>query len=144
MNLRFIAAAHPEHPLHRLNRELTLDDLRRHRHLIVRDTGVQARDAGGRQGSEQRWTMSHKATSIAAAALGLGFAWYAEDTIRGELASGTLKPLPLRDGSERYAQLYLILAEGDAAGPGTRLLAEIIREVTREQCEAADRPPASR
>src|ERR1700690_319366 len=31
MRIRFIAAAHPEHPLHRLGRKLTLQDLRKHR-----------------------------------------------------------------------------------------------------------------
>ncbi len=133
INMRFIPAAHPEHPLHQLGRDLTLDDLRHHRHLIIRDTGVQARDAGGWQGSEQRWTVSHKATSIHAATMGLGFAWFAEDTIREELERGALKALPMA-GGERFGQLYLILAEGDASGPGARLLARIIDEVTKAQC----------
>src|SRR3974377_447113 len=43
MRLRFIAAAHPDHPLHRLGRELTLQDLRQHRHLVIRDSGSQRR-----------------------------------------------------------------------------------------------------
>src|ERR1035441_1903972 len=72
MRLRFIAAAHPDHPLHRLGRELTLQDLRRHRHLIIRDTGSQRR-SGSWLGAEQSWTVSHKATSIHAAGMGLGF-----------------------------------------------------------------------
>lgn len=137
INMRFVPAAHPDHPLHKLGRELVLDDLRQHRHLVIRDTGVQARDSGIWQGSEQRWTVSHKATSIHAAVMGLGFAWFAEDTIRDELERGVLKPLPMRDGGERYAQLYLILAEGDASGPGARLMAEIISGVTQSTCTAA-------
>src|SRR5450755_4807969 len=43
MRLRFIVAAHPDHALHQLGRELTLHDLRKHRHLIIRDTGSQRR-----------------------------------------------------------------------------------------------------
>src|SRR5712675_2039909 len=43
MRLRFIAAAHPEHPLHQLGRDLTVQDLRKHRHLMIRDTGSQRR-----------------------------------------------------------------------------------------------------
>ena len=81
MRLRFIAAAHPDHPLHRLGRELTLQDLRKHRHLVIRDTGSQRR-GGTWLGAEQSWTVSHKATSIHAAVMGLGFAWYAEETVR--------------------------------------------------------------
>ena len=72
MRLRFIAAAHPEHPLHRLGRELTLQDLRKHRHLVIRDTGSQRR-SGSWLGAEQSWTVSHKATSIHAAVHGPRF-----------------------------------------------------------------------
>jgi len=126
MRLRFIAAAHPDHPLHRLGRDLTLQDLRRHRHLIIRDTGSQRR-SGSWLGAEQSWTVSHKATSIHAAGLGLGFAWYAEEWVRGDLARGVLKQLPLREGGERWGDLYLVFADRDYAGPGARRLAEIIR-----------------
>ena len=134
MRLRFIAAAHPEHPLHQLGRELTVQDLRKHRHLIIRDTGSQRR-AGSSLGAEQSWTVSHKATSIHAAVMGLGFAWFAEDTVRDELERGALKPLPLREGGERWADLYLVFADRDYAGPGALRLAALIRENVTEQCQ---------
>src|SRR3984957_20970318 len=38
IRLRFIPAAHPDHPLHRLGGELALQDLRQHCHLVIRDT----------------------------------------------------------------------------------------------------------
>jgi DNA-binding transcriptional LysR family regulator len=148
LQLSFIAAAHPDHPLHRLGRKLTPQDLRKHRQLVLRDTGNR-RDRGvSWLGSEQRWTVSNKATSIHAATMGLGFAWYPEDTIRNELAAGTLKPLPLREGAERRGQLYLVHADPDYAGPGARRLAQIIRERTRAaalaaQVRAADPPVTS-
>ena len=138
MRLRFIAAAHPEHPLHQLGRELTVQDLRKHRHLIIRDTGSQRR-AGSSLGAEQSWTVSHKATSIHAAVMGLGFAWFAEDTVRDELERGALKPLPLREGSERWADLYLVFADRDYAGPGALRLAALIRESVTEQCRKLER-----
>jgi DNA-binding transcriptional LysR family regulator len=138
MRLRFIAAAHPEHPLHQLGRELTVQDLRKHRHLIIRDTGSQRR-AGSSLGAEQSWTVSHKATSIHAAVMGLGFAWFAEDTVRGELERGVLKPLPLREGGERWADLYLVFADRDYAGPGALRLAALIRENVTEQCHKLGR-----
>jgi DNA-binding transcriptional LysR family regulator len=133
MRLRFIAAAHPEHPLHRLGRELTLQDLREHRHLVIRDTGSQRR-SGSWLGAEQSWTVSHKATSIHAAAMGLGFAWFPEETVRSELQGGALKPLPLREGGERWGDLYLVFADRDYAGPGALRLADIIRKQVTEQC----------
>jgi DNA-binding transcriptional LysR family regulator len=138
MPVRFVAAAHPDHPLHRLGRELTLQDLRKHRHLVIRDSGSQ-RSGGTWLGAEQIWTWSQKATAIHAATLGLGFAWFPEDTIRGELANGTLAALPLREGGERWADLYLVFADRDYAGPGARRLAQIIHGTAAEQC-AKHRP----
>ncbi len=133
MRLRVIAAAHPDHPLHRLGRELTLQDLRKHRHLIIRDTGRERR-SGSWVGAEQSWTVSHKATSIKAAGMGLGFAWFPEDTVRDELERGVLKPLPMREGGERWGELYLVFADRDYAGPGALRLAQIIRENVAQTC----------
>ena len=141
IRLRFIAVAHADHPLHRLGRELTLQDLRKHRHLVIRDTGSQRR-AGSWLGAEQSWTVSHKATSIHAAGMGLGFAWYPEEMIVGELERGLLKPLPLREGGERWVELYLVFADRDYAGPGALRLAEIIRALVAEQCRRVGHEPA--
>jgi DNA-binding transcriptional LysR family regulator len=138
--LRLIPAAHPEHPLHHLGRPLTVQDLRQHRHLVVRDSGA-ARDRNvGTVEVDQRWTVSHMASSVQAACMGLGFAWFPEDRIRAELDSGQLKPLPMREGGELWVQLYLVLADPDFAGPGTRRLAEIIRQGVASEC--ARRRPA--
>ncbi|MGH7120386.1 MAG: hypothetical protein ACREFP_15585, partial [Acetobacteraceae bacterium] len=68
---------------------------------------------------------------------GLGFAWFAEDTVRGELERGELKPLPLREGAERSAELYLIFADRDYVGPGALRLADIIRSLVGRECDAA-------
>jgi DNA-binding transcriptional LysR family regulator len=137
MRLRFIAVAHPQHALHRLGRPLTNRDLRAHRHLVVRDSGSQ-RDARSLSvETQQRWTVSHMATSIQAARSGYGFAWFPEDKIRDQLAEGTLKALPLSEGAERYAELYLVLADPEHAGPGTLRLAQILREEVSGGCAKA-------
>ena len=60
-------------------------------------------------GAEQRWTVSNKATSLRALTMGAGFAWFAEENIRDELATGMLKPLAMKSGGERFAELYLAL-----------------------------------
>jgi DNA-binding transcriptional LysR family regulator len=138
VHVRFVPAAAPSHPLHQLNRALGAADLKPHRHLVIRDTGSRRVKATSIV-AHQRWTVSHKATSIRAAAMGLGFAWFPEDAIREELAAGTLKILPLQDGAERYATLYLIHADRDTAGPGARRLAEIIRERVVNSCPGAEK-----
>jgi DNA-binding transcriptional LysR family regulator len=139
---RFVCAAAPGHPLHKLGRQLTLDDLRGHRHLVIRDSGVQRTRPGANWVSEARWTVSSKATSIRAAVMELGFSWYHADSIREELDAGALKPLPLREGAERVVQLYLVFADREATGPGALRLAEIIRERTRVECEPHTGAPA--
>lgn len=128
-HVHFACVASPRHPLHQLGRELTRDDLRRHRHLVIRDSGSQRRDAGWL--NETRWTVSNKATSIRAVVMGLGFAWLPEENIREELRAGTLAPLPLREGGARIATLYLMFADPESAGPGARRLAQILRENTQ-------------
>jgi DNA-binding transcriptional LysR family regulator len=134
MHLRFVLAAHPEHPLHRLGRKLTMRDLRAHRHLVVRESSPERASAPSMEAT-QRWTVSHLATSIEAARSGYGFALLPEEQIREELEAGTLKPLLLREGGERYADLYLIFADREHAGPATSRLAEIIREAVASECK---------
>ena len=136
MRLRAIPVAHPDHPLHKLGRELTHRDLRQFRHIFIRDSGSHRTRAAGWQGAEQRWTVSHKATSIRALCMGLGFAWFPEDAIRTELHEGTLKELPLREGRGKFAELYLVFADRDYAGRDARRLAEIIRGSVDAQCVA--------
>ncbi|MGH8707343.1 MAG: LysR family transcriptional regulator [Burkholderiales bacterium] len=136
MPVRTVCMAAPSHPLHQLGRELTLEDLRAHRHIVIRDSGEQrVRSAGWL--NELRLTVSNKATSIHAVATGMGYAWFAQDSVRAELERGALKPLPLREGAEKAGTIYLIFADRDAAGPGTLRLAEIIRQGVARECSRA-------
>ena len=133
MRLRFIPVAHPGHPLHRLGRKLTIEDLRMHRQLVVRETGAQ-RSTRPSVESTQRWTVSNMATSIEAARSGYGYAWLPEEKLRDQIGAGTLKQLSLREGGERFAELYLVFADRDHAGPGTVRLAQIIGEQVAKEC----------
>jgi DNA-binding transcriptional LysR family regulator len=143
MRLRFMLVAHPEHPLHKLGRKLSMRDLRSFRHLVVRESSPERASAPSME-TTQRWTFSHLATSIEAARSGYGFAWLPEELIRQELAAGTLKPLPMREGGELSPELYLIFADREHAGPATRRLAEIIREAVASECKRyAPRPKTS-
>ncbi len=47
------------------------------------------------------------------------------------IESGQLKPLQLEVGAERYADLYLILTDGELARPGVQKLAAMIKEAVR-------------
>lgn len=131
--VEFVAVAHRDHPLHRLGRPLAQQDLKAHRQLVVRDSGVMRNQDHGWLGAEQRWTVSHMKTSIQAISLGLGFAWVPREHIREELESGLLRPLPLEQGAVRRLQLYLVLADPDSTGPAARALAKALERT----CAAA-------
>ena len=148
MHVRFVLVTSPGHPLQHLGRKATLRDLHQHRHLVVRESSP-ARGSPTSVDATARWTVSHMATSIDAVRRGYGFAWLPEERIREELAAGALKAVAAREGGERFAELYLIYADREHAGPATARLAEIIRARVASECarsasgQAADRPKRS-
>lgn len=137
-SLRFIAVAHPDHPLHRLDRTLDLRDLEQHRQLVVRDSALrQSMDAGWLK-AEQRWTVSHLATSKDMLERGLGFAWFPETRIVDALESGRLKPLALNAGGIRVAPMQMIFSDRDRAGPATQAMARALTEAVAMLCPRFD------
>ena len=132
MRVRFVAVAAADHPLNQAD-SLTHEDLRQHRQIVIRDSGSRRIDSGW-LGAEQRWTVSHPSTRIAAIRRGLGFAWVPESEIGDGLESGALKVLPLEEGVERLVDLHLIYADGQYAGQAERYLGERIREAAAVPC----------
>lgn len=126
----FVTVAHPEHALHQLGRPLSERDLAAHRQIVIRDSGLKQKVDAGWLGAEQRWTVSHISTSIAALTAGLGFATLPRARIERELAGHTLKVLPLESGGSytRDVSLYMAFADRDEAGPAIKALANLLRE----------------
>lgn len=140
LRLDFIAVAHPGHPLHAVDHELTLDELRQHQQVVVRDSGIRLRQDAGWLGAERRLTVSHPSTSVQALLRGLGFAWLPRSCIRAELAAGALKPLPLATGAVRWVELYLVIDESAAPGPAVSRLAALLRHYAALG-DGPDQPP---
>ena len=126
MRERFIFVANPAHPLHKLGRTLTQRDLRKHRHLVIRESSPDRAQATTIDVT-QRWTVTHVSTALNAARAGHGFVLLAEHLVSEDLQKGTLKALPF-PGSERFVDMYLIYADREHAGPGALRLGEILRE----------------
>ncbi len=129
LTLKFLPVASATHAIHQSNHPVTPDDLLRHRHLFVRETAAERSGRTTKPG-EQRWTVSNMSTSIGAVCRGYGYAWFPEHKIRNELRSGELKPIPLTVGRERYATVYLVVAQPDLAGPGVLELCRIIKDAS--------------
>lgn len=132
LQVEFIAVAHPEHALHRLGRAPTLQDLAQQRQIVVRDSALGRRQDAGWLEADQRWTVSHVATSIDMIARGMGFAWLPATRIADQLADGRLRELALEPGARRVSNLYLTFADADLAGPATVRLAALLRAETLE------------
>ncbi|WP_049721577.1 LysR family transcriptional regulator [Gilvimarinus polysaccharolyticus] len=126
-SISLVGVAASSHPLHQLGRNVSAEDLRHHRQLIVRDSGIHRRYSAGWQEAEQRWTFTHINSSLMAVRRGLGYAWLPEGYLQDDLARGTIKRLPVEQGGERVIALYLVFADRDIAGPATRALADIIK-----------------
>lgn len=132
LEVTFAAVSHPEHSLQELERPLTLQDLAAERQIVVRDSARGARVDSGWLGAEQRWTVSHVATSIAMIRRGTGFAWLPLTRVADDLKSGALRELPLERGSRRQITLFLTYADADSAGPATRRLGKLLAEQPKE------------
>lgn len=123
----FLAVAHPDHPLHHLDRELVARDLQQELQVVISDSGaIQQRDVGW-QSAEHRWSVTKLETAVETIRHGLGFAWLPVHMIEQPLQSGELKPLPLREGQRYQAQFHLVKARPNQPGPATEKLAELFK-----------------
>lgn len=138
--VEFTAVAHVDHPLHQLQRKLSVQDLQSQMQVVVRDSGQRQPRNAGWLGAEQRWTVGSLATSVAFVSSGLGFAWLPQHMIQRELAEGALKPLPLVQGSIRRPQFYLYTNPDKPLGPATRILIELIKTYDAQPPSAFSRP----
>ena len=131
MRVEFMAVAHPSHPLHKLGRKITARDLKRHRRILIRESGPQrSREVAG---VELRWTFSNKASQIRALVSGQGYAWVPVDNVRSELDAGKLRVLPMQEGP-RIARLMMAFGDPDYPGRDASRLAQIIRERVAKEC----------
>jgi DNA-binding transcriptional LysR family regulator len=128
LELEFCAVAHPGHPLHALDRPITENDLCQHTQVIIRDSGTRSRIDVGWQSTANRWSVGSIEKAINSLVAGLGFGWLPEHRIQPLLDSGQLKPLNLASGKQYTAFLYLLFANKQNPGPGTKRLADIIQQ----------------
>ena len=120
LDIEFIAAAHRDHALFKLERELSAGDLKRYVQAVVRDSGTQQPRDDGWLGSEHRCTVSSMEASLSTVLAGLAYAWLPHHLLEAHLRSGELRRLPLGSGATRHVALYLVLSRPEAAGPAAR------------------------
>lgn len=116
-DVRFVAVAHPDHPLFAPGHAPGEADLAQHVQVVVRDSGSSRPRDEGWLGAEHRCTVGSMEAALATVVAGLGFAWLPEPLIAPGLQAGELKPLPLAIGTVRTVPLHLVLVKRELAGP---------------------------
>ncbi len=125
-----IPVAHRNHPL-AAKTVITEQQLKNERQIVVRDSGTKREQDAGWLGAEQRWTVSHFASSIQAIKAGLGFGFIPDHRIQEDLQSGDLVKLQLEWGATRQIDLHLILNQPQQSGPAALRLAQILKQQFR-------------
>ncbi|MFL0800265.1 MAG: LysR family transcriptional regulator [Agarilytica sp.] len=115
-----VPVASPDHPILKLDAPINEDQLKQFRQIVIRDSGLKREQNSGWLGSEQRWTVSHFASSIEALKSGLGFGFVPREKIKQELESGDLVELPLALGAEQVISLYVVASAQNHAGLATK------------------------
>jgi DNA-binding transcriptional LysR family regulator len=132
IDVEFIAVAQRDHSLHQLGgNAYGVDVLKRAVHVVIRDSGGKARDAGWVQ-NENKWTVSSFAACINMVSNGLGFAWLPRHAIQDLLDSGELLPLKLKHGAVYKVPVNLVYARGRELGPATSLFIGLLKSVVRQ------------
>lgn len=127
IEVELIGVAHAEHPLHKLDREITSADLAQHMHVVIRDSGQHEKMDVGWLSSQDRWTVSSIDSALNAIEHGLGYGWIPRNRLTEAFKSGQLKPLLLEQGSSYKAFLFISFGHPQNIGPATRELADIIK-----------------
>ena len=129
LDVEFVAVAHRDHALHQQgNTPYGVEALKQAVHIVIRDSGARARDAGWVQ-NENKWTVSSFAACISMVSSGLGFAWLPRHAIQGLLDNGELLPLKLKHGGVYKVPVNLVYAKDKEQGPATSLFIDLLKSV---------------
>jgi DNA-binding transcriptional LysR family regulator len=120
----FMAVAHKDHALLKLERALTQSDLASHLQVVVRDSGIRHPRDEGWLNAHRRCTVSSMDASLATVLSGLAFAWLPEHLVQPALEDGRLRLLPVEFGATRSVPLHLVLVHPEMAGPAARTAVE--------------------
>lgn len=133
IDIEHLAIAHPDNPLFKMNRELTLDDLTTQFRIALSDSGEDA-ETPGRPHPWRRpaaWKMNSIDSIVEALCHGDGYAWLPRYRVQGWLDNGIVKSLPLKSGSTYMTEMFLLRGRSVLADSGARSFADALYSATR-------------
>ncbi|ROR34309.1 LysR family transcriptional regulator [Inmirania thermothiophila] len=131
LDIRLVAVAHPEHPLHKLRRPLTREDLMQETQVVISDSWASRKADSSWVGTSGKWYVASLETSLAVIRSGAGYGWLPKHMIEEAVRRGELKPLPLAQGKSRRVPLYLIYTRDYGPKSAVTELANILKELVR-------------
>jgi DNA-binding transcriptional LysR family regulator len=130
IEIEYVPVAHPDHPLFKLEREVTTDDLDCEVRIIAdSEIAVHPREKANGATVVQRWHVSNFDTAENVLTECLGFGWLPIHRIEKSLTSGQLKILPLRDNTTYKSYFYLIHGRPAFPSSDVNRLAEALHVV---------------
>ena len=126
LDVRLLAVARADHPLHQRSCQLTRGDLIQHLAVIIDGTEGSSPREQPRPPSQLHLGVNTIEAGIDAVRSGLCFGWLPVYRIQPYLSSGELVPLRLPIGAERTAHLWLVHADVGSLGHERRTLARLL------------------
>lgn len=133
VEVEYIAVAHPDHPLMKLEREIAAFDLLQHIQVDIGHAEAVEKASTGNSKHMRRWMMSSFDTVVAAVSEGLGYAWLPQHRVQKWLDQGALVRLPLGDKRSYKSVLYLIYGRPWCTSPAASRLADVIKSFAAEE-----------
>lgn len=133
VEVEHVPVAHPDHPLLKLERDVTAADLAQHVQIGIAP-------AGGHPDSRppaqmRRWLLNSFDTAVAAVREGLGYAWLPQHRVQQWLDQSVLARLPVGGKAGYKSVLYLIHGRPWSATPAANRFADVLRGVVAEHAD---------
>jgi DNA-binding transcriptional LysR family regulator len=129
IELEYVAVAHPNHPLFRFGRSLTNSDLNYQSEVRIGGT----RDVMGKGMREPRtfshWRVGSFETAMRVLLQGFCYAWLPKLQVQKWVERGSLRILPLAEGSVRKLSFYIMNGKPWNKDSSTARLIEVFRTI---------------
>ncbi len=122
LDIRMLAVAHRDHPLHSLGRQLSRADMMQHVLAIIEGAGVRQ----PRSTAQRFLPVGTIEAAIGAVRSGFCFGWLPMYRIRPDLESGDLLPLPMAVGGSRQVRLNLVRRDLSSSSRELNALADLL------------------
>lgn len=126
LEIRMLAVARRDHPLHTLKRTVSRIDLMQHMLVTVEGTGAGSPRSQPRHPAQRYLPVSTIEAALAAVRSGLCFGWLPVYRMQPHLKSGELLPLPLPAGGAREVRLHLVCRDRSEGSRELNALADLL------------------